>query len=105
MIGGTQFCILSKDCCKELSENVFPIEVQTDVYISHLASIGLIQVGSRFLTTQEQHNSLIQEYCFKCDLPNNNYFYYVLILILIILVYSIYYYFKAYRVCLEENKD
>lgn len=103
VLGGTQFCILSKDCCKELSNNVFPIEVQTDVYITHMENIGLIEFKCRFLTTQKLHISLIQDFCFKCILPNKNNFYYGWVLILIVLLYFIYYYIKAYRVCMENK--
>lgn len=104
VMSGTQFCILSKDCCKELTKNVFPIDVQTDIYISFLANIGLIKINCKYITTQKNHNSLIQTICIKCDLPNNSLFYYLFIFILLCLLFGLCYYFYNYRRCVETIK-
>lgn len=102
-IDGTQFCILSKYCCKELTKHVFPIDVQTDVYISNLKNIGLIKFKCKFLTSQKLHNSLIQTICLKCNLPNTNLFYYLCVFILLCLLFCVYYYFYNYRKCAEKK--
>jgi GR25 family glycosyltransferase involved in LPS biosynthesis len=104
VIGGTHFCILSKDCCEELSKHVFPIDVQTDVYISYLANIGLIKFNCKHITTQKNHYSLVQTICIKCDLPNTNLFYYLFIFILLFLLLCVCYYFYNYRRCIETKK-
>ena len=103
-IDGTQFCILSKYCCKEFTKHVFPIDVQTDVYISYLANIGIIKFKCKFITNQKSHESLIQTICFKCDLPNNNIFYYLAAFIILCLLLFVYYFFFNYRRCIENNK-
>lgn len=103
VLSGTQFCVLSKDCCEELTKHVFPIDVQTDVYISYLANIELINLKSKHITTQKNHFSLIQTICFKCDLPNNSLFYYLFIFILLCSLFSLYYYFYNYKKCIENN--
>ena len=41
---GTHFCILSKEVCKELVKDAFPMDIQTDAYIWHKHNIGDINI-------------------------------------------------------------
>lgn len=90
---GTHFCILSNEACEELIKNTFPIDVQTDAYISHKNNIGKINVENYKIAGQKTHKSSIQDICFKCFLPNGILFYLLIILgiILIIILGTIFY--------------
>ena len=90
---GTHFCILSKEACKELIKNTFPIDVQIDSYIWHKNNTGKINVENFKIAGQKKHKSSIQDICFKCFLPNGILFYLLIILgiILIIILGTIFY--------------
>jgi GR25 family glycosyltransferase involved in LPS biosynthesis len=75
---GNHFNIVSKGACKELVKCVFPIDVQTDFYISHLNTIGKINLDGFSIAKQKRHISSIQEYygtCVKCNLPKSMSYY------------------------------
>lgn len=92
-IVGLHFCILSKEACKELIKNTFPIDIQTDAYIWHKNDTGKINVENFKIAGQKTHKSSIQDICFKCFLPNGILFYLLIILgiILIIILGTIFY--------------
>jgi GR25 family glycosyltransferase involved in LPS biosynthesis len=69
---GLNFYILNQGACKELVENCFPIDVQTDLYIAHLATIGKVYLDGLMIASQKNHKSNIQDMCILCQLPNNN---------------------------------
>lgn len=78
---GTHFYIITKDACKILANDAFPISVQTDHYISHKKNIGQVSIRTRRLAGQGRHISSIQDICFKCNVPANKYFYIIIIFI------------------------
>ena len=90
---GTHFCILSKEACRELIKNTFPIDVQTDSYIWHKNNTGKINAENFKIAGQKTHISSIQDTCIKCILPNGIIFYLLIILgiILIIIIATIFY--------------
>jgi GR25 family glycosyltransferase involved in LPS biosynthesis len=96
---GTQFCILTKGACDELLKSCFPIDVQTDSYISHLAKTDRISLDGYDMTRQRiDKSSSIQDLCLKCMIPNSNMFYIVILLfILILIIVSTFYIVKYYH--------
>lgn len=100
------FCIMSKDACKELIKHMFPIDVQVDHYISHIATLGIINIGAKPIAYQKNHISSIQDFCIKCILPNSSYFYIkVLFLFLIIIGISVTLYAYLQKCYSECKKD
>ncbi len=80
---GLQFYILSNEACKELVQNTFPIDVQTDWYIAHMDTIGKINVNGIPVASQSVHNSSIQDVCVKCFLPNKTIYYIIIAIVLL----------------------
>jgi len=72
---GTHFYIISNGACKELIKNTFPIDVQTDWYISNKATTKKVNIEAFKIADQKPHFSSIQSMCVKCQLPNNIFFY------------------------------
>jgi GR25 family glycosyltransferase involved in LPS biosynthesis len=70
--------------CKTLVENFLPIDIQVDLYTSHLAKISLINLTGYPIVSRKKHKSAIQDICIKCKLPNNMYFYIIFILVLVL---------------------
>lgn len=90
------FCIISQDACKELVKYTFPIDVQTDFYISHLATKKLINIDAKPIAQQSKRPTSIQNTCIKCSLPDDESFYIIvtalivsLLLVSIILIVQI----------------
>lgn len=67
---GLHFYIASNGACRELLKSVYPIDVQTDAYISHLDTFGKIHIDGFKVGTQKKHISDIQDMCIKCMLPH-----------------------------------
>lgn len=67
---GLHFYIVSQSACKELVQNVYPIDVQTDHYIAHLDTLKKVYVDGFPISSQNIHFSSIQDICIKCMLPN-----------------------------------
>ena len=86
---GLHFYIASNGACRELIKNVYPIDVQTDAYISHLDTTRRIHVDGFKVGTQKKHVSDIQDMCIKCMLPHKTHRF-VLIFILIIILLLLY---------------
>lgn len=105
---GTHFCILSKEVCKELVKDAFPMEIQTDAYIWHKHNIGDINIEKNDyfstlspLTRKGDNNqnffgSTIQDDCFKCMIPSSfkitkivPFLFFIVVLILFIYVFYI----------------
>jgi GR25 family glycosyltransferase involved in LPS biosynthesis len=81
---GLHFYIISNSACKKLIKEAFPIDVQTDHYISHMADKKDIKLYSKPIATQKFHISDVQSsLCIKCILPDNIYFYIALGLLII----------------------
>lgn len=91
---GTHFYIISKEACEELIKDTFPIDIQTDYYISHKNNIKHINVDGFKIFGQKIHTSNIQDICVKCLTPNTNESYYFIFLVLIILFFIC---FKIYK--------
>lgn len=72
---GLHYYIVSLGACKELVKHVFPIDVQVDFYVSHLADIGKINLKAESLFGQKAHQTSIQDTCVKCDLPSDKGYY------------------------------
>jgi GR25 family glycosyltransferase involved in LPS biosynthesis len=84
---GLHFCILSNGACNELIKETFPIDVQTDHYITHMADTGKINIDAKPIAKQKFHLSNVQtSLCVKCLLPNNILFYIGLGVVLVFLV-------------------
>jgi GR25 family glycosyltransferase involved in LPS biosynthesis len=84
----THFYIISNSACKELINNVFPIDVQTDYYIAHMDTIKKINLDGFIIGTQKKHDSLIQDFCIKCKLPTSVFPYLIIFILFILLVCS-----------------
>lgn len=97
---GTQFCVVSKEACKILMYNCFPIDVQTDAYIAHIANMGYINLKGYKITEQNLHESSVQN---NLSVVWNHSMPMVLFLILILLCLFLYYNYM-YRVCLNTGK-
>jgi glycosyl transferase, family 25 len=91
---GTQIYIITNKACKELIKDTYPIDVQTDWYMSHKNNTKDINIETYKLAGQKLHKSSIQNICFKCFLPNTDTFY--LILILLIIAFASYMFYKKY---------
>lgn len=74
---GLHFYFLTQGACKVLAEYCFPIDVQTDWYIKHLAQQGAVNVEGYNISEQRRGlgNSSIQTTCFTCMLPRSPWFY------------------------------
>jgi hypothetical protein len=72
---GLHFYICSRDACSELIDGAFPMEVQTDWWVGHLATMGKINVEGYKINQQLSHPSSIQTMCFTCILPTGPAFY------------------------------
>lgn len=102
----THFYICSLESCKELVNNCFPIDVQTDSYIAHLDTLKKINIEGFEVSKQTIHPSSIQDICIKCLLPNDKSTYIniifsiiiILILISIILIILI----KSNKSCIKK---
>jgi len=87
---GAHFYFLSKNACKILVEEAFPIDVQVDWYMAHMYTIGKINIEARPISTIVYRPTSIQDTCIACSLPKGRNFYTyafmcVFIIILIIL--------------------
>jgi GR25 family glycosyltransferase involved in LPS biosynthesis len=94
---GTHFCILSNEACEELIKNTFPIDVQTDAYISHKNNTGKINVENFKLADQKSHKSSIQDICFKCSLPDGLSFYVIIIILILFILVLLFILFKGWK--------
>lgn len=92
---GTQIYIITQKACKELIKDTYPIDVQTDWYMSHKNNTNDINIETYELAGQKLHKSSIQNMCFKCFLPNSSTFY--IILLLLIVVFILYMIYKKYK--------
>jgi hypothetical protein len=86
---GSHFYIASNIICQTLISNFFPIDVQVDVYMSHLAQIGLINLNSSIVSKQKNDKSSIQDTCITCFLPRKTIYYVLVIIVIIAIVYII----------------
>ena len=100
---GTHFYIASKDACIELIKKTFPIDIQTDYFISHINNIGKINVeGFRMFKQKnifEGYKTSIQDICIKCFLPKNIIFYIIFLILIILIIFISMRYFKKFKNC------
>jgi GR25 family glycosyltransferase involved in LPS biosynthesis len=82
----THFYIISNSACKQLIKNAFPIDVQTDWYISHMDTIKKINLHGFPIGSQKLHFSSAQSLCIKCRLPKSYWSYLILFIILVIII-------------------
>lgn len=95
---GLQFYIVSNGACKALLPGTFPIDVQTDAYIAHIAQLGQITLGGYLIFPQKQHASSIQDLCINCLLPTRKSIYVIIgIVSVIILILTIIFFFNWIR--------
>ncbi len=87
---GLHFYIASQGACKELVKNCFPIDVQTDWYVSHIASQGKINVESYIISGQSKHASSIQEVCYMCIVNQQKKYLWIYLLLFIFMSYIIF---------------
>lgn len=81
---GAHLYFASFGACKILVDEFFPIDIQVDLFISHMAKISLINLTGYPIIDKIKHKSSIQDKCVKCFLPNKMYFYIVFILVLVL---------------------
>jgi GR25 family glycosyltransferase involved in LPS biosynthesis len=105
------FYILSKEACQELIKNTYPIDIQTDAYISHKNNIGKLNIEHFKIAGQKLHKSSIQNVCVRCNLPDGLIFYLLIIfgIILIIVLCVIFYncwrkYKTKFEICSSNKK-
>lgn len=87
---GLHFYIASKDACEKMVNKVFPIDVQTDWYMSHLATIKDIHVHGRHIAKQRKaifETTIQDDVCISCLLPRGNWFYILMVLSMIVIIY------------------
>lgn len=102
---GLQFYILSNSACKELIKETFPIDVQTDHYISNLADRNKINIDAKPISKQKIHLSSVQtSTCVKCDLPTNITFYISIGLGILLLCIASIFIYKKYKSCVKSCK-
>jgi hypothetical protein len=80
---GAHFYIISNSACKQLIKNAFPIDVQTDWYISHMNTIKKINLDGFKIGSQKIHLSSIQNLCIKAHLPTSLFPYFIFFILLI----------------------
>jgi len=84
---GAHFYICSKQLCKKLVENAFPIDVQVEPYMTNLLDLNQINLTFLPIYGQKVHYSSIQDLCIKCVMPNSKWFYIISFLLICILIY------------------
>jgi len=73
---GLHFYFLSNGAAKALNKKALPINLQTDSYVGHLASIGDIDLEGYKIIDQSKHvSSTGGDMCIKCILPKGLTFY------------------------------
>jgi GR25 family glycosyltransferase involved in LPS biosynthesis len=107
-IFGTHFYIISLGACKELIKNTFPIDVQTDAYMSSKMNEHKIIIENFTIAGQgnifEGFNTTIQDFCVKCYLPKNVFFYIILLVIFLIILFLFMRYYKKFKKCKKSCK-
>ena len=98
---GTNFYIASNEACKELVNKCFPMDVQTDWYMSNLSTIGDITLEGYKISSQNNQlgKSSIQAICITCILPKNKNFYFILLVFLLIIVFFVIFFWKKWKKC------
>jgi len=89
---GTHFYIASQGACRELVKRAFPIDVQTDWYMSHMSTMDFIEMRGFPVSTQnpDLYGSSIQAICISCMIPiRSNLFWIILILLFISLIFAV----------------
>ena len=99
---GLQFYISSNTACEKMVKSAFPIDVQTDWYISGLATRNEVDINGYIIATQQLHKSDIQDICITCNLPRNGWFYFSIILIIFIIIILGVYYYKINKKCKQN---
>lgn len=95
---GTHFYFARKDACKQMIKYCFPIDVQTDWYISHLHQTGKVNLEGYKISVQNNPRSSIQNSCIKCKLPKSDTFYIVVFIsIAIIIALLVFVLIKLYK--------
>jgi GR25 family glycosyltransferase involved in LPS biosynthesis len=104
LINSTAFYIISNEACRTLIKSFYPIDLQVDWYISHMATHGHIDMDAYPMSTQDKsHPSSIQTFCFNCILPRNNMFYMIVIVIILAILFAVFYYRRKYISCYQRN--
>lgn len=84
---GTHFYIASKGACENLAKECFPIDIQTDWYIAHIALMKKIWLTIHEISYQDRRTpSTIQDGSWVVIMPKSQYFYYGVISLFILLV-------------------
>jgi len=96
---GTHFYIVSKGACKKLMDKAFPIDSQTDWYISHIGTIKDINLhGYEIVPQYKNKKSSIQDGCIMCFFPRDNRFYIVFFTVVgLLLIFFIYNYYSLHK--------
>jgi len=97
---GLHFNVMSQGACKALVDNAFPIDVQTDWYMGHIARMGKVTIEGYPVSSQDNAwGSTIQAPGLKPFLPKENWIYFTVIAIFIVLIVVIVYLIKRSRNC------
>ena len=104
---GLEFYIATKEACKKMVKKTFPIDLQTDWYVSHLATIKDINIDGRRVSRQQSdgfNKSSIQDFlCISCIMPTNNWYYVGFIILIIALVWFAINSYRKWRGTLESH--
>jgi hypothetical protein len=93
---GTQLYFASNSACHVMSKNCFPIDIQTDCYISHLSDIGSLKITGYKLDYVAHHMSSIQDSNYLLYILPKNPLYYIIVACIVILILS-YFLFRCKR--------
>ena len=85
---GTNFYITSIDACEQLVKKCFPMDVQTDWYMSNLSTMGDITLEGYKISDQTTPfgKSSIQTLCVTCILPKGKNFYFIFLFVLLLII-------------------
>lgn len=96
---GTHFYVATIGACKALMKKAFPIDIQTDSYLSHLYHTKDISIEGYMVSVQKSHKSSIQEVCWRCILPKGGFFYLMIIMFLLLLIIGVLYFRAKFTDC------
>ena len=103
---GTHFYLATNEACRALKDQAYPIDIQTDMYISAMHNKGDINVNGYDIGWQDRHvlNSSIQDICITCALPQRNEPYYIAALVVgFLIIFLIVLFVKTIRLQRDCN--
>lgn len=100
---GLHFYIPSLNACKAMVKYCYPIDVQTDWYVSHVANMGKIHIEGFSVAGQDKYKSSgVQDGCIICHLPKNRWFYLGIIIVMLVVIFILLFFRQKYQECKES---